>query len=312
MSQTPPPPHSSDGQGPQYPHSGPDASPGHAAPQGPSYQDGTQPPPGSPAQDAGGYPAPSQPKKSGMGKGPILAIAGCVALFLVLLLALGAFFGIRALTGDDEAAPAEETSAPQEEPTEEEPVEDETSEEATDDEATEPEATEEQSTEPEATEEATTEEEAAGGEANAVPKGTAVTIGNQGSDASGTVDFVVGDVNWDATSWVAEQNKFNEVPPEGQKYIMVQAEITYHGSAEYSAAFHSPADYVDADGNPIEAASVVTPDTSSSEILEDGGTLTVHWVYMVPADLPEGGYFVIADALPVDEALEEGQWVAAT
>ncbi|GAA4519136.1 hypothetical protein GCM10023160_02410 [Brachybacterium paraconglomeratum] len=45
--------------------------------------------------------------------------------------------------------------------------------------------------------------------------------------------------------------------------------------------------------------------------LADGQSGTLHFVFMTPADVPEGGHFVVADAFPLDEALVEGQWIAA-
>lgn len=306
MSNPPQPPSPQDPQGAQNPQ-------GSQDPQGQQYSahpEGAQPQYAAPGTGAGQRPEGTEAPKSGMGKGPILAIVGCVALFLVLLLALGAFFGIRALTGGDDSTPGEQTTAPQKQT----PTED----------ATEPaeETTEARTTTAKETpsEEATTSadpsetesEAVAGGEANAVPKGTAVTLPDSDYQPTGTVDTVIGDVNWDATAWVAEQNKFNEVPPEGQKYIMVQAELTYHGPDEWSTYAWPPADFVDADGNAYEDAGVVTPDTIDKPTLTDGGTVTRHWVYLVPADTPEGGHFVLANRLPLDEALVEGQWVEAT
>lgn len=283
------PPQSPDPRRPQDPQ-------GPAGPQQPQYGAAeSAPPPTLPQRGEGGG-------RSGLGKGPIIAIVGCALLTLVLILSLVAFFAVRALTSDDEdPTVAAETSEPAEEAPAgagtSEPIEEEPSE----------------STEPaDTTTEAADEGPAAAGEANAQPKGTAIPLENQGSDASGTVDIVVGDVNWDATGWVAEQNKFNETPPEGQKYIMAQAEVTYHGSADFTPRAWKPADFVGADGEIYDEAGVVTPDTLGAEAITDGGSLTVHWVFAVPTDLPEGGHFVIADALPADEAVIEGQWVAAT
>lgn len=123
---------------------------------------------------------------------------------------------------------------------------------------------------------------------------------------------MIGDITWDANDWVVEQNKFNEAPTEGMKYIMVPVEVTYRGAGEFTPYAWWPGDYVDTVGNAYEDAGVVTPQTRDRPTVTDGGTATLYWVYMVPVDTPEGGQFVIADGLPLDEALEEGQWVNAT
>lgn len=253
-------------------------------------------------------------EKSGLGKGPILAMVGCGLMVLVLLLALVGFFGVRALMGaayppasSQEEAPADEgPREPEEETTEPvggttEPVEETT--ESVDDEV-------EPGESPEPTEEEPTEEAAPGGEANAVPKGTVITL-EQAHGYEGSAELAIGDVNWDAADWVNEQNSHNPQPTDQGKYIMVQTEITYHGPDEFNSFAFVPVDYVAADGTPYEEAGVVTPDTLNKLNLQDGQSGTVHWVFMMPADVPEGGHFVIADALPLDEALVEGQWIEA-
>lgn len=241
------------------------------------------------------------PPQSGAGgtwssRGPILAAVGCGLLILVLVLALIGFFGVRAWMGSDEGG--EQTSSAEQES-------------SAPGEATEAEETTEEGTSPEETTEAEpTEEEAASGEANAVPKGTVVTL-EELDRYEGSLDLAVGDVNWEATEWVNEQNGANPQPDEGSTYIMVQAEVTYHGPDEFSSYAFVPVDYVAPDGTPYEEAGVVTPDTLSSLALQDGESGTLHWVFMVPADVSEGGHFVLADALPQDEALVEGQWIEA-
>lgn len=85
-------------QPPQSPQSPPPSEP-HGQPD----RDGT-PPYGAP------QPSPQQGGGSGPDRGPIPAIVGCGLLVLVLLLALGGFFGVRALMGDGDHG--EQTSAP--------------------------------------------------------------------------------------------------------------------------------------------------------------------------------------------------------
>lgn len=242
--------------------------------------------------------------KPGPGKGPILAMVGCGLLALVLLLSLVGFFGVRALMGDGDD---EQPATSQEEP-------------PADEGSTEPEATaepaeettepmEEATTEPEESPEPT-EETAPVGEANAVPKGTVITLEDP-NEFAGSLDIAIGDVNWDATAWVNEQNSHNPQPTDQGRYIMVQAEVTYHGPDTFNSFAFVPLDYVAADGTPYEDAGVVTPDTSATLNLQDGQSGTLHSVFMMPADVPEGGHFVVSDGITQEEALVEGQWIEA-
>lgn len=283
MSQPPQPPQPPTPHEPQDPHDSQHRAAGTAAH------------PGTPQQ-------PAAPAKPGLGKGPILAIVGCGLLVVVLVLSLAAFFGVRALMDDDDSVD-QPTASPEEPPAEEES--------SAPEESTEPSEPSEPSESTESTETTEpTEEAAATGEANAVPQGTVLAL-EQPAGTEGTLDIVIGDVNWDAADWVAEQNSHNPEPTDQGKYIMVQAEVTYHGPAEFSSTGFIPVDYVAADGTPYEEAGVVTPNTMDRLGLNDGGTGTLYWVFMMPKDLPEGGHFVIADGLPQDEALVEGQWVQA-
>jgi len=311
---------------PQQPHSQqpqPQQPPQSGAPQSqPSEGQQWQPAPAqSPQGGAREYSAtPQQGQPGGQdgqsgtgdrGKGPILAAVGCGLLLLVLVLALVGFFGVRALMGDEDSAdqpsaaqeesPAEDATDPEDAPAEEDPAE-----EATEDEPAEEETTEEEATEPEPS-----EEEVASGEGSAVPAGTVVTLPELES-YEGSLDISVGEVEWDATDWVNEQNSHNPKPTDQGKYIMVQAEVTYHGPDEFSSSAFVPVDYVAADGTPYEEAGVVTPGTTEKLSLKDGDSGTLYWVFMVPKDTPEGGHFVLADGLPQDEALVEGQWVEAS
>lgn len=287
------PPHAPGPDGPQ--HSGP-AGPQHPGPDGPHHPGpaGPQHPDQSPQ---GGSTARS--------KGPIIAAVGCGLLIVLLVLSVVGFFGVRALMGEDESA--EQSSAPQEEtPADEAPAGDAPAEDApgADDPAEEEPTTEEPTTEEPA------EEEVAAGEENAVPHGTVITLPELDM-YEGSLDISLGEVEWDATDWVNEQNSHNPKPTDQGKYVMVQAELTYHGPDTFTSYGFMPVDYVAPDGTAYEEAGVVTPDTTEKLNLADGESGTVHWVFMIPADTPEGGHFVLADALPQDEALVEGQWVEA-
>lgn len=252
-------------------------------------------PPATPPQgEAGGKP--------GLGKGPILAIVGCGLLVLVLLLSLVGFFGVRALMGDgDDEQPATSQEEPPADEGSTEPEETTRAEETTE--------PDEASVEPEESPEPA-EEAAPAGEADAVPKGTVITLEDPNGFA-GSLDIAIGDVDWDATEWVNEQNSHNPQPTDQGRYIMVQAEVTYHGPDAFNSFAFVPLDYVAADGTPYEDAGVVTPDTTATLNLQDGQSGTLHSVFMIPADVPEGGHFVVSDGITQEEALVEGQWIEA-
>ncbi|HEX7352625.1 hypothetical protein [Brachybacterium sp.] len=294
--------------------------PGPSDPQQqPPQQPGTQHPPLAAGQEW--QSAPTTPQQAGQGgqggrgKGPILVAVGCGLLILVLVLALVGFFGVRALMGDDDSAdrpsasqeesPAEGATDPEEAPPEEDPAEEATEQEPAEEETTEEETTEEETTEPEPT-----EGEVAAGEENAVPAGTVVTLPEL-EGFEGSLDISIGDVNWDAADWVDEQNSHNPKPTDQGKYIMVKAEVTYHGPDTFTSFAFRPLDYVAEDGTPYEDAGVVTPDTTNTLDLKDGQSGTMHFVFMMPKDTPESGHFVISDRITVDEALVEGQWIEA-
>ncbi|WP_114856139.1 hypothetical protein [Brachybacterium sp. YJGR34] len=231
---------------------------------------------------------------------PIIICAGCAVLALVLVLVGG---GIFLFTRDGGEGPSPdptttlEESEPAEEPTE-------------DAEPTEEEATEEEATEEEPTEEEPTEEEAASGD-----KGTQddpYAIGEMFTledGEGGTLDVTIGEVNWDATDAVMETNEFNEEPGDGETYILVPIEMTYHGDGEAEAFLTITVEYVSG-GNSFTDAGTVTPNgVLDVGTLRDGGTGNWDLGIIIPEDSAKDGAFVVSALLNFDG---DEVWVAAT
>lgn len=238
---------------------------------------------GSPARpDSASTPAPQQPEAGSKGpviRRPLIVAAGCGALILLLLLSVGGVFAVRAVLGSDD----QETAQTQEESDGEGEKTAETGGEGAEDPSGE---------NPEVP-------------ADAEPQGT--TIEHTGEAVDGTVDVSIGEVDWDATERVQEQDQLVEQPPAGQKYIMVEAELTYHGSEEFTPLAWASINFVGSDGTVYPDAGMATPSDTEQETSSDGQSQTQQWVFLVPEELPESGHFVIGDFGPV----EEGQWVEA-
>ena len=209
---------------------------------------------------------------------PLIVAAGCGALILLLLLSVGGVFAVRAVLGPDE----QETTQSQEDDGEGEETAETGGEGADDPSGENPDVP-----------------------ADAEPQGT--TIEHTGEAVDGTVDVSIGEVDWDATERVQEQDQLVEQPPAGQKYIMVDAELTYHGSEEFTPLAWASINYVGPDGTVYPDAGMTTPSDTEQETSSDGQSQTQQWVFLVPDELPEGGHFVIGDFGPV----EEGQWIEA-
>ena len=210
---------------------------------------------------------------------PLILAAGCGALILLLLLSVGGVFAVRAIIGPDD----QETAHSQEESDGEGEETAETGGEGADDPSAE---------DPDVP-------------ADAKPQGT--TIEHTGEAVDGTVDVSIGEVDWDATERVQEQDQLVDQPPAGQKYIMVEAELTYHGPEEFTPLAWASINFVGPDGTVYPDAGMATPSDAEQETSSDGQSQTQQWVFLVPEELPEGGHFVIGDFGPV----EEGQWIEA-
>lgn len=215
-----------------------------------------------------------QPKKSS--KTPLLICAGCALLTLIVLLVGGGIF----LFTRDGGEPTDERT---------------TSEQATTEGGEEP--TEEDAT----TEEATSEEAT---EAAADGKGTKdapYAIGEKftlDDGSGGTLEVVIGEVDWDATDAVMEASSANEQPSEGETYILVPVSMTYHGDGTSEPGFSLMFDYVTEGGNSYSDAGSVTPNSwLDVGTLHDGGTGEWEIGILIPADQAKNGHFTVSPLL---------------
>lgn len=119
---------------------------------------------------------------------PLILAAGCGALILLLLLSVGGVFAVRAIIGPDD----QETAHSQEESDGEGEETAETGGEGADDPSAE---------DPDVP-------------ADAKPQGT--TIEHTGEAIDGSVDVSIGEVDWDATERVQEQDQLVDQPPAGR------------------------------------------------------------------------------------------------
>lgn len=125
-----------------------------------------------------------------------------------------------------------------------------------------------------------------------LPIGTAV------SDDEWTV--VINSVNLNATDEILAENQFNDVPDEGQVYIMANVTVTYTGTdPEGSIPFTSIA-YVTPDGNTINTydAMAVTPDRLEEyNTLYEGASESGNIAFLVPAERVEEGTLTVSPGM---------------
>lgn len=114
---------------------------------------------------------------------------------------------------------------------------------------------------------------------NPAPLGSAVT----GDEYTVVINSFVAD----ATQQVLDANQFNEAPPAGSVYALVNATITYTGAESGMAAF-AQIDYVTAGGEVVgisdNTSLAVAPEpTLGFDELYNGGTVTGNIVLQLPA-----------------------------
>ncbi|WP_422115914.1 hypothetical protein [Brachybacterium sp. UNK5269] len=230
------------------------------------------------------------PKKSS--KLPLIICAGC-ALLALLLIIVGAGIFLFA-QGGGEPTGGETTQV--ETTTEEASTEEVTSEEATTEEVT--------------SEEASTEETPAGDgqgtKDNPYPSGQMFTLED---GEGGTYDVTIGAVDWAATDKVMEANEFNTEPAEGETYILIPVDLTYHGSGEAEPFFAVTVEYVTNGGNTFSDQGTVTPNSAFDVgTLHDGGSGSWEIGILVPEDQVQDGVLKVDVLFNFDS---EPVWVAA-
>ncbi|GAA1489729.1 hypothetical protein GCM10009626_24750 [Brachybacterium sacelli] len=250
----------------------------------------------------GGFP-PQGPEKTGPGKVPLLICAGCALLALLLvILGGGIFLFIRSGGGGTDGG----------ETTQSEPAGDETSEQPTDAETSEQPTDQETSEQPadDATSEGATEEAAAGAGTKDDPYAVGATFTLEDGEG-GTYDVTVGEVDWDATDAVMEANQFNTEPSDGETYILIPLELTYHGDSSAEVFSAVTVQYATSGGDVYEdLGTTITPhDSLDVESLSDGDTGSWEMGMIVPEDQVKDGAVVVDTWL---NAEDEPAWVAVS
>lgn len=194
---------------------------------------------------------------------------GCVALILGLLLGVGGFFGVRAVTGGDPSETAGTETGGTGESLEAAPV----------------------------------------GKEAAVPMGTTFPVVSP-DEYIGEVQVAVTEIDWDATTEVAEANTFNDAPGSGEKYMLTTLKAAFHGEGTLSTAFWVSVTYVAEDGTEYGDSYAITPLQSQLPWeVADGTDFSQQIAFLIPQDAPEGGHIVLSPVVAAD--LEEGTWVTA-
>ena len=128
---------------------------------------------------------------------------------------------------------------------------------------------------------------------NPVPLGTVVS----GDD----FDVTISSVQLDATDAVMAANQFNEAPPEGSTYALINATVTYTGE-ESGFALEVTIDYVTSSGEVLASYDTfaVAPEPQLGlDELYNGGTTTGNVVIAVPAG--DTGLIRVTPGLFADE-----------
>lgn len=283
------------GQGQQgYGQASPNGGYGQASPNGGYGQDsGFAPSFGNDGAQAFA-PQGATPKKSN--KLPLIICAGCAVLALLLVIVAGGIFLFSRAGGEPTGGETTQVETTAEEPTEEATTEEATTEEVTTEEAT--------------TEEATTEAAPAGDGQGAKdsPYATGQMFTLEDGEG-GTFDVTIGAVDWDATDKVMEANQFNTEPAEGETYILIPVDLTYHGDGTAEPFLTVSVAYVSNGGNTFSDAGTVTPNSSFNVgTLHDGGSGSWEIGVIVPEDQVNDG--VLQVSVPFNFG-GESVWVAA-
>jgi hypothetical protein len=159
----------------------------------------------------------------------------------------------------------------------------------------------EQPTDPGADDETTAEDAPAAAEAgtraNPYPLGTAIT--------SDEWEVTVNSVTFAANDAVAAANEFNEAPPAGSEYIIINSTIKYVGSdAEGGIPAFVSIEYVTPTGETVDQADTIAvapdPALDSMTTLYNGGTATGNIVLAVPSADAQSGVIAVKPGMLSD------------
>ncbi|RJF40549.1 hypothetical protein D4740_06930 [Actinomyces sp. 2119] len=115
---------------------------------------------------------------------------------------------------------------------------------------------------------------------------------------------VVNSVELDATDTVMAENPFNEAPPEGYQYILVNYTITYLGDDPNGGTPMSTVSYVSADGTTMTTLDTlaVAPDAIDTlTTLYSGGSVTGNEAIAVPSDSAQDGVLAVQPGILDDK-----------
>ncbi len=136
----------------------------------------------------------------------------------------------------------------------------------------------------------------AGTRENPLPLGTEIS--------NGEWKIVVNSVTLDATDAVMAENPFNDAPPEGHEYVLVNYTVTYLGDDPNGAMPMSTVDYVSPDGTTMSSADTlaVAPDAIDTlATLYNGGSVTGNETIAVPSDSAQDGVLAVQPGMLDDK-----------
>ncbi|WP_193103696.1 hypothetical protein [Brachybacterium sp. FME24] len=148
------------------------------------------------------------------------------------------------------------------------------------------------------------------GEGAPVPLGTTFPFTSP-EQFPGEAEVTVTEIDWDASTAVTEASDINEPPPEGEKYVLATADVTYRGDGTLRTLLWANMVYVAADGTEYPQDHVTAP--SQGEVpaeVSEGNGFSDEFTFLVPTDVPQDGHFVLIPDFGLD--VDKGAWVAAT
>lgn len=137
---------------------------------------------------------------------------------------------------------------------------------------------------------------------NPYPIGTAITQGDW--------TVTVNSTTLDATQAISNENPYNEVPVEGNQYLLANVTATYNGDDPQGEMPFFELEYVTVDGNTVNSYdhSVVTPnEIDSYSALYTGASTTGNIAFQVPSATAGEGSFAVKASLFGDKVFVAAQ-----